>query len=250
MAKPITGKTVVVTGGSRGIGLGLVKKFLARNNLVIATSRKSSEATHLHELHKQYPEHLILTDLDTSTTSSITAWAQHIKQHKVANHVDLLVNNAGVYGRRLDLQNFEDEDFLFAFRANTMGPFFVVQQLLKQELLGTTREAPDGKSLIANMSSIVGSNADPTVSAITKGGFPYRASKAALNVISTTLARDLAPQGIEVVALHPGYVQTDMTGGNGWISVEESTTGLMTVLESEGPLNGRFFSYNGTEIPW
>ncbi|GLI64569.1 hypothetical protein VaNZ11_007890 [Volvox africanus] len=250
MANPITGKTVVVTGGSRGIGLGLVKKFLARDNLVIATSRKSSEATHLHELHKQYPEHLILTDLDTSTTSSITAWAQQIKQQKVTKHVDVLVNNAGVYGRRLNLPHFEDEDFLFAFRSNTMGPFFVIQELLKQELLGGSPEAPGGKTLIANVSSIVGSNTDPTVSAITKGGFPYRASKAALNVISTTLARDLAAQGIEVVALHPGYVKTDMTGGNGWIDVEESTTGLMAVMESEAPLNGRFMSYKGTEIPW
>ncbi|GLC45822.1 hypothetical protein PLESTB_001151800 [Pleodorina starrii] len=249
MAQPITGKTVVVTGGSRGIGLGLVKKFLARNNTVIATSRKSSEAQHLHALHQQFPERLIMTDLDTTAKASIASWAAHVKSAGV-KHVDVLVNNAGLYGRRLQLSEFEEEDFLLNFKANSMGPFFVVQQLLQQELLGSAPDRPDGASLVANISSIMGSNTDPTVSAVTRGGFAYRSSKAALNAISSTLARDLEPQGITVVALHPGYVRTDLTGGNGWIDVEESTAGLMAVMESGKPLSGRFLSYNGEEIPW
>ncbi|EFJ39391.1 hypothetical protein VOLCADRAFT_108651, partial [Volvox carteri f. nagariensis] len=219
MAQPITSKTVVVTGGSRGIGLGLVKKFLSRNNTVIATSRKSAEAYQLHELRKQYPERLILTDVDTSAAASIAEWAQDMKEARGVKHIDVLVNNAGVYGRRPELLDFEEEDFLFAFRTNSMGPFFVVQQLLKQELMGSTPDLPGGTSLIANISSVVGSNTEKTVSAVMKGGFAYRfggvwsggASKAALNVMTTTLARDLAPQGIQVVALHPGYVKTDMT---------------------------------------
>ncbi|PNH09567.1 C-factor [Tetrabaena socialis] len=283
MVIPITGKTVVVTGGSRyslglnswairragpigiersparrGIGLGLVKKLLARENVVIATSRSSADAAHLLALRTQYGDRLQLTDLDTTATSSIAAWAEEVKRR--TKHVDLLVNNAGVYGKRPNLEDFTEEDFLFAFRTNAMGPFFVVQQLLKQargralprgpgweewrELLG-----PPG-SLIVNISSIVGSNTDPTVSATSKGGYAYRASKAALNIISTTLARDLAEQRITCVALHPGYVRTDLTGGNGWVDVEESAGGMVDVLESGEPLNGRFLSYKGEEIPW
>ncbi|KXZ53441.1 hypothetical protein GPECTOR_7g1339 [Gonium pectorale] len=177
----------------------------------------------------------------------------------------VLVNNAGVYGRRPALEEFTEEDFLFAFHTNTLGPFFTVQQLLKQGLLGAPAPAPadpsspagpaeaphpEPTSLVANISSIVGSNTDPTVSAVSRGGFAYRASKAALNVISTTLSRDLAPRGVAVVALHPGYVRTDLSGGNGWIDADESSEGLVAVLESGERLNGRFLSYKGEEIPW
>ncbi|GFR49539.1 hypothetical protein Agub_g11583 [Astrephomene gubernaculifera] len=246
----ITGKTVVVTGGSRGIGLGLVKKFLARDNVVIATSRKASDAAQLQQLLQTYPKHLQITDLDTSAPSSIATWAEQVKASGV-KHVDVLVNNAGRYGTRSALQELTAEDFQAAFQTNSMGPFFVLQQLLKQGLLGCPAPGqPGAGSLVVNISSIMGSNADPTVSAVTPGGYAYRASKAALNALSTTLSRDLAALGVQVVALHPGYVRTDMTGGNGYIDVEESATGLMAVLESGQPLNGRFLSYNGDEIPW
>ncbi|KAG2438435.1 hypothetical protein HYH02_010890 [Chlamydomonas schloesseri] len=260
--RPITGKTVVVTGGSKGIGLSLVKGFLARDNTVITTSRKVADAAALQQLRQQYgAARLHLADLDASRAASIAQWAAGVRAAGV-QQVDLLVNNAGVYGRRPALEDFTEEDFLLAFHTNTLGPFFVVQQLIKQGLLGlppppapTEPGAPAPPNpapvaLVANISSIVGSNTDPTVSAVSKGGFAYRASKAALNVISTTLARDLAPSGVEVVALHPGYVRTELSGGNGWIDAEESAAGLIAVLESGAPLNGRFLSYKGEEIPW
>lgn len=77
----------------RGIGLGLVKKFLARDNTVIATSRKSSEATYLRQLHQQYPERLILTDLDTRAASSVSTWAEAIKLKDIM-HVDVSTEGA------------------------------------------------------------------------------------------------------------------------------------------------------------
>lgn len=80
----------------RGIGLGLVKKFLARDNTVIATSRKSSDATHLLQLRTEYPERLHVMDLDTSAKSSIMAWAEGIKTSGV-NHVDVSAFQRCVY---------------------------------------------------------------------------------------------------------------------------------------------------------
>ncbi len=102
------------------------------------------------------------------------------------------------------------------------------------------------------------------------GGYAYRASKAALNIISTAQAHDLRPHGIKTMLLHPGYVATEMNGvslapptdrshseialflGNaGWISIEESSKGIVSLLErSDDDLHGRFFSYDGLEIPW
>ncbi|KAG2484047.1 hypothetical protein HYH03_017137 [Edaphochlamys debaryana] len=276
----ITGKTVVVTGGSRGIGLSLVKGFLARENTVIATTRKPAEATDLQQLAEQHPGKLVVTALDATQTSSVASWAEDVKRRGV-KHVDVLVNNAGVYGRRPALEDFTEADFLLAFATNTLGPFFVIQQLVKQGLLGlppseqppapapapaastSAAAAPPPpaapgvfpavsprSSLVANISSVVGSNTEPTVSMTAKGGYAYRASKAALNVISTTFARDLAPAGVETVLLHPGYVRTQLSGGLGWIDAEESAEGMLAVLESGQPLNGRFLDYKGQEIPW
>lgn len=239
----ITGKTVVVTGGSRGIGFGLVQKFLARDNTVIATARRTSEAAGLHELKSKYPAgRLQLLDLDTSQPDNVAQWAAGVKG--CTSHVDVLVNNAGAYGRRLPLEELEASDFMFAFQTNTIGPFLVVQQLLKQGLLG----APG--SLVVNISSIAGSHGDPTVSANLPGGYAYRSSKAALNMINKVFTIDLSAKGIESTCLHPGYVKTDMTGGQGWVDVETSVTGMMAVLESGQPLNDKFHSYDGSVVPW
>jgi NAD(P)-dependent dehydrogenase (short-subunit alcohol dehydrogenase family) len=82
--------------------------------------------------------------------------------------VDVLINNAGMYGRRLQLAEFEADDFMTVFQTNTVGPFLVVQQLLKQGLLG-----PPG-SLVVNVSSIMASHGDETVSGVTPGGYAYR----------------------------------------------------------------------------
>eukprot|EP00878_Enallax_costatus_P043903 GHUV01052007.1.p1 GENE.GHUV01052007.1~~GHUV01052007.1.p1 ORF type:complete len:177 (+),score=24.99 GHUV01052007.1:451-981(+) len=158
--------------------------------------------------------------------------------------LQVLINNAGVYGRRATLSEFAPEDFTNVFQTNTIGPFLVVQQLLHQELLG-----PPG-SLIVNITSIMSSHGDQTVSSVTPGGYAYRASKAALNIINKALCLDLKDRQIECVLIHPGYVKTDMTGGAGWVDVEESTSGMLNVLEDGRPLNDRFYAYNGQEIPW
>lgn len=80
----------------------------------------------------------------------------------------ILINNAGVYGRRLGLAELEAGDFAYAMQTNAIGPFLVVQQLLKQGLLG-----PPG-SLVVNVTSIMASQGDQTVSSVTLGGYAYR----------------------------------------------------------------------------
>eukprot|EP00775_Hariotina_reticulata_P011289 gene11289-11439_t len=240
--KMIAGKSVVITGGSRGIGRGLVEKLLARpGNKIIATTRNPEDAVQLQQLAQQH-DNLIISQLDVSEPDSIQRWAQGLRQH--TQHVDVLINNAGVYGRRLQLADLEAADFQYAFQTNTVGPFLVIQQLLKQGLLG-----PPG-SLVVNITSIMSSHGDQTVSSVTPGGYAYRASKAALNIINKALVMDLQEQQVQAVLVHPGYVKTDMTGGAGLIDVEESTTGIMNVLEDGRPLNGKFWSFSGDEIPW
>ena len=83
------------------------------------------------------------------------------------------------------------------------------------------------------------------------GYYGYRASKAAVNAIGKSLAIDLAPRGIGVFLLHPGYVATDMVGGSGDISPAEAAAQLIARLESLAmEQTGSFWHANGNPLPW
>jgi NAD(P)-dependent dehydrogenase (short-subunit alcohol dehydrogenase family) len=97
------------------------------------------------------------------------------------------------------------------------------------------------------MSSKMGSMGDNT----SGGDYSYRSSKAALNAVSVSLAKDLAKLGISVIAMHPGWVQTDMGGPNALIDSVTSASGLKAVLDNAGPaVSGQFFDYSGASLPW
>lgn len=82
------------------------------------------------------------------------------------------------------------------------------------------------------------------------GLYAYRCSKSAANMAVKSMSIDLKPQGITSTILHPGYVRTDMTGGNGNMDVDESVRGMLDVLESGVPLNGEWYHSSGRHLPW
>jgi NAD(P)-dependent dehydrogenase (short-subunit alcohol dehydrogenase family) len=82
------------------------------------------------------------------------------------------------------------------------------------------------------------------------GGYAYRCSKIAANMATKSMSIDLAPKGITCTILHPGYVRTKMTDGNGLIEVDESVEGMLKVLESGVPLNGEWYHMSGRHLPW
>ena len=101
--------------------------------------------------------------------------------------------------------------------------------------------------MITFRSSMMGSNADSA----SPHYYAYRASKAALNKIASTLAVDLKSRGITVVTLHPGWVRTDMGGPNADISVEQSVDGQQKIFAGLSPeQSGGFFNYDGRPIAW
>ena len=123
---------------------------------------------------------------------------------------------------------------------NAMAPLKVVESFVDHVARSDTR-------LIAAISSKMGSMADNT----SGGSYIYRSSKAALNAVMKSLSVDLAPRGISVVSLHPGWVRTDMGGPSALIDASESVGGMRRVLESApDELRGRFMNYDGREIPW
>ena len=130
--------------------------------------------------------------------------------------------------------------WLDLFNVNTVGPLLLTQKLFKNLLKGQERQ-------LIYVSSKVGSIEDNSGG----GSYVYRSSKTALNQVVKSLSVDLKGQGFTVVAVHPGWVQTDMGGPNALIDVNISVSGLIKVISSLTESDsGKFFNYDGNIIPW
>ena len=230
---------VLVTGANRGLGLAMVRALLARGDRVVATCRQPGKATELNRLSGEYPGRLHVLPLDVAQPRAHAELARELPLVLGEDGtLDLLVNNAGVLhtGERfgqLTAANLED-----SFRTNVMGPLLLTQTLAP--LLGANAK-------VAAISSELGS-----ISGVSRFGTPsYNISKAALNMASALLARALDDRGITVLALHPGWVQTDMGGQNATVSPEASAAGLLQVIDGAAPEDsGRFLDWQGEALPW
>ena len=155
--------------------------------------------------------------------------------------IDILVNNAGVYGP--DKNRFGNVDvagWLQTFQVNSIAPLKMVEAFIEQLNMGQ-------RKVVACMSSKMGSMADNGYG----NSYIYRSSKAALNAVVKSLSIDLKEQGIISVALHPGWVKTDMGGPNAEISTTECVQQLLGHINALTPADsGRFIDIDGSDIPW
>ena len=237
-------ETLMVTGASRGIGLELVRQALARGDRVIATTRRPSPE--VDALAAEHGPRLVQLRLDVGSVDSIIE--AHAELEGKAGAIDILVNSAGAYSHQSEhwdpdatlFDTVTQEELLEVFRINAAGPILVAQHFLN-----FLRASPRGR--IVNLSSLVGS-----VSSKTGGGdYAYAASKAALNIMTRALAAELAPEGIVVFAITPGWVRTRMGGAAATLSPGESVRGLLSTI---GRLTirdaGTFIDYQGEPQPW
>ena len=217
----------LVTGANRGIGLELCRQLLGRGDEVIAAVRQSSP-----EL-EALPGVRIEAPVDVGSEAGLQA----LRGRLGGLSIDVLINNAGVLSR----ESLEDLDFdaiRRQFEVNALGPLRVTASLLSQLSAG---------SKIAIITSRMGSIADNSSGA----RYGYRMSKAAVNMAGMSLARDLAPRGIAVAILHPGFVRTDMTHHQGLIDPPEAVAGLLARIDGLGMANsGTFWHSNGEVLPW
>lgn len=223
-------QTVLVTGANRGIGLEYVRQFAAKGYRVIGTARNPAEAGELAATGAR------VEALDLADAGSVQALARRLDG--VA--IDILINNAGILDRNdttIDKVDFAVMERTFA--VNTLGPLRVTQALLPNLRAGE-------RKLIVNMSSVLGS-----IERSNGQLYAYRTSKTALNQITKIFSTELGPQGFIAVALHPGWVRTDMGGAEATYTPEQSVRGLIAVIEGlSGDDNGRFYDLEGNEIPW
>jgi len=226
--------TVLITGANRGIGLEFTKQYAADGWQVIACCRNPQSADDLQALASQY-KNIQVYALDVADFTQIDALALQLKAQKV----DVLLNNAGVYPDS-SLGGLDYAAWAEAFKINSMAPLKVAQAFSVHLANGTLKK-------IATLSSKMGSLDDNT----SGGSYIYRSSKTAVNMVMKSLALDVKAQGISVVTLHPGWVQTDMGGPNGLINTHTSVTGMRQVITDLSLRNsGKFIAYDGKEIAW
>ncbi len=222
--------TILITGGSRGIGKALVEFYKRDGWYVIATCRDPDAAQD------------VLADeiLPLEVTSEDSILALHTAID--GRPLDILWNNAGVYlDKATDLSGTGFEAWSETFAVNSIAP-------LRLSVAFVENVAASDHKTIAFTSSRMGSIGDLRGSA---NGYAYRSSKAALNMAGAMLANDLKPRGVKTVMLHPGWVQTDMGGASADITADVSAHGMKQVVDGlTDAQSGAFLNYDGKSWPW
>lgn len=224
--------TYLITGANRGLGLEFARQLSTRKDdtRILATAREPEKATELARLvHDVIP-------LDVADPASIEKLADHVKDRPI----DVLINNAGISSKNNSIEKLDAEELRQVFAVNAIGPMLVTRAILKNLRAGS-------RKTVFNITSQLGSIGN------NHGGssYGYRGSKAALNMLTVTLANELKKEGFTCVVAHPGWVQTDMGGPNATLKPEESIAALLKLIDGLKPEDtGKFFNYDGKPMPW
>ncbi|HEY8950017.1 MAG TPA: SDR family oxidoreductase [Rhizomicrobium sp.] len=221
--------TILITGSNRGIGLEFVKQYAADGAEVIACCREPGKASEL----KAVKGKVRVMPLDVGEAASVEA----LKKELGDQPIDILINNAGVSspkGKGVDV-----DAWLARFRVNSIAPALVAHAFKVNLLKGKDKK-------LVTITSQLGSIANDS------GGFqPYSATKAAVNSLMHSLAKNWAGDGIVVGIFHPGWVQTDMGGPSAPLNVHDSVKGLRArIAELDAKKSGTYRDYANQEIPW
>lgn len=224
------GSAYVVTGCNRGLGLEFARQLSRRGDRVIATARRPEEAEELIELG------LVVYPLDVRDTGSVREFASRLGEMPI----DVVINNAGIGVASKPFAELDLDDLAGFFEVNSLGALRVTRALLPHLRMGDRR-------VVANISSMMGSIGDNS----SGGAYGYRGSKAALNMLTRSLAIDLRPEGFTCVVLHPGWVSTDMGGPEAPMTSAESARGMISVIDGLTiEKSGLFLDYMGQRVPW
>ncbi|MEE8226379.1 MAG: SDR family oxidoreductase [Kiloniellales bacterium] len=224
--------TVLMTGANRGLGLEFARSYATDGWRVHACCRHPEKAKAL----KAVEGDLVVHKLDITDGLRVAGLARELAD----DAIDVLLNNAGVYGPRSGFGETDFDDWLDVLKINTIAPLRMAERFVEHV-------ARSERKLIVSISSGMGSIAMNDAG----GHYPYRASKAALNMVVKGLSADLAARGIIAVALSPGWVQTDMGGSSAELTPEESVAGMRAVIDGLTPADsGRFLNYQGEDRPW
>lgn len=262
MASTTGNKVYVVTGGNRGLGLGLVKALLARPATTVVASVRNSDAvatlkTEAASVAAGENSILHIIELDFATAippqkirEIFTATVGH--DSTAIDHIDVLICNAGYCPTLGPATDTTADDLRAAFEVNTIAPLLVFQAFWP-----LLQKSPGGSPKVIVISSSVGSitGLDPAP------GGAYGPSKAALNWLTRALHVQNETSGLVAVALHPGWVQTragdfaakewNYTAGPPE-TVDNSVKDMLEVIDgaTRDTISGQFVTQKGNILPW
>ena len=229
----------LITGANRGLGLEFVRQLLDRGDTVTATCRAPQEATELHALGQDAGDRFRTLALDVTDPAAIAKLPDQLRS---GPPVDVVVNNAGVAAGHENFGKFDAATMERVLRINAVAPMLITQAVAP--LLEKSGTNPKIACITSQLGSITNAN-DLSF------GLSYGMSKAALNMGVKKLSSEMTRRGISMIALHPGWVQTDMGGKNATLKPEQSISGMLKVIDGlTTDDNGRFLTYAGAELPW
>ncbi len=230
---------ILITGANRGLGLALAREACARGHQVFAGVRgPGSPVDELKRLQEEYPEQAIILPLDVTDENSIS-YAREIVGLRV-DSLDCIVNSAAILlGRDQKLEQLELGQVEETFQTNLFGPIAVLKHFLPLLRKGEAQA-------VLNISSEAGSFAGAY-----GGDYSYALSKSALNMFTAQIRRELAPSGILVYAVHPGWIKTDMGGDRAPGDAGESAAGILDLAErrTQAPEHAFFVDHSGKAMP-
>lgn len=228
----------LVTGANRGLGLAFVTALLERGARVMACCRDPAGARVLDALAAAHGERLKVHALDVADDKAVEALPQAVAG--CLQRVDLLVNNAGVLVSGERFGNVRAESLAESFAVNASAPLLITQALAPLLALGN-------KPRVLCISSQIGSIAQ----ASSFRTMSYAMSKAALNMAVKRLGAELAPRGIVVLAVHPGWLKTEMGGRSATLAPADAAHALLGLIERARVEDaGKFLAHDGAELPW
>ena len=230
-------QTVFISGANRGIGFELARQLSRQPFQVIAGYRDESRSQALLR-EAQKTNNLSPFKVDVTSENDLKELYNFIANRFGA--LDILTNNAGVnLNRARSFNQLEWSDMAHHFDVNVGGAF------LATKCLYPLIKAGRGKKII-NISSKLGS-----IELSSGSSIPYSISKVALNMLTKNQSVEYKAAGITVISLSPGWVRTDMGGGAAPLSVEESSTRILQVIDTLSlSQTGQFMDLNGDILPY
>uniref|UniRef100_A0A8C0J039 C-factor n=1 Tax=Chelonoidis abingdonii TaxID=106734 RepID=A0A8C0J039_CHEAB len=219
---------------------------------VFAICRDPEGWRQLKNLVSRHPN-LVIIALEATDPASIKAAAARVEEHLKGSGLNLLINNAAI-GNNGTLESETPENMSLVYTTNVTGPLLVSQAflpLLKKAAQGSNQKGLScSKAAIVNMSSEGGSIQNVFIWHLGQA-IAYRCSKAALNMLTKCQSLGYGGDGILSIAVHPGWVQTDMGSFTAPLTVDASVRGILNVLPTLSEKdNGAFMSWEGKVLPW